>query len=75
MCLTRMTGIEKAVNRAGSRAAVARLIGTSRQAVKKMVDRGYVSDREHIEKLIQSFPDLTVAELVNVKESKQGSRK
>ena len=36
-----------------------------------MVAKGYVSRQEHIEKLIQKFPELTVAELVGVEEPKQ----
>ena len=70
----RTTGIRQAVDTLGSRAAVARVVGVSRQAVNDMVDKGFVisvTQREHILKIRRACPGITVAALCGIAESRQ----
>lgn len=65
------SGIERVVEMLGSQAAVARVIGTTGEAVRQMVVRGHVSKPRHIRALRKACPEVTVAELVGVVEGQE----
>ena len=58
-----MTGIDKAVQAAGSKSALAALLGISQQAVSKMQRRGFCPIKR-AEQIAAAFP-IPVDELLN----------
>jgi len=66
-------GIHEVLDTLGSRAAIGRILGISRQATAKLVTRGYVigpAQRDYLLKLRRACPHVSVAALCGIDEGK-----